>query len=232
MTKPADHTLRDIPLLASMPPYAREAIELQCRWRSFSADEQIIDRQSTNRDVFFITRGKIQVVMYSLSGREITFDDSEAGGHFGELAAIDGQPRSANVVALENTTVAIMSPDTFNRVLLDHPAIAQQLMIRMAKVIRTSTDRIMDLSTLGANNRVYGELLNLSKQGLRGDNTARIKPIPTHGDIASRVSTTRETVARVLSDLARAELVRREATELLINDVARLTNMVEEFRGH
>ena len=125
-----------------------------------------------------------------------------------------------------------MSPDTFNRVLLDHPAIAQQLMIRMATVIRTSTDRIMDLSTLGANNRVYGELLNLSKQDLRSDNTARIKPIPTHGDIASRVSTTRETVARVLSDLARAGLVLREPTELLINDVARLTNMVEEFRGH
>ncbi len=232
MTGAGDHSLREVPLLTSMEPYAREAIERQCRWRNFKADEQIIDRQSTNRDVYFVTSGKAQVVMYSLSGREITFDDLDAGGLFGELAAIDGQPRSANVVTLENTMVAIMSPDTFNRLLSDHPDIAQQLMVRMAEVIRTSTDRIMDLSTLGANNRVYGELLSLCKLRLRNDNTARIKPIPTHADIASRVSTTRETVARVLSDLARAELVLREPTELLITDVARLTNMVEEFRGH
>ena len=214
-----------------MPSYAREAVERQCRWRNFKADEQIIDRQSTSRDVYFVANGKAQVVMYSLSGREITFDDLETGGHFGELASIDGQPRSANVVALENTTVAIMSPDTFNRLLSDNPGIAEQLMVRMAEVIRTSTDRIMDLSTLGANNRVYGELLSLCKLRLRNDNTARIKPIPNHADIASRVSTTRETVARVLSDLARAGLVSREPTELLITDVAKLTNMVEEFRG-
>ena len=231
MTAVSEHSLRDIPLLASMPSYAREAVERQCRWRNFKADEQIIDRQSTSRDVYFVANGKAQVVMYSLSGREITFDDLETGGHFGELAAIDGQPRSANVVALENTTVAIMSPDTFNRLLSDNPGIAQQLMVRMAEVTRTSTDRIMDLSTLGANNRVYGELLSLCKLRLRNDNTARIKPIPNHADIASRVSTTRETVARVLSDLARAELVSREPTELLITDVAKLTNMVEEFRG-
>ena len=87
------------------------------------------------------------------------------------------------------------------------------------------------MSTLGANNRVYGELLSLCKLRLRNGNTARIKPIPNHADIASRVSTTRETVARVLSDLARAGLVSREPTELLITDVAKLTNMVEEFRG-
>jgi CRP/FNR family cyclic AMP-dependent transcriptional regulator len=128
--------------------------------------------------------------------------------------------------------VAIISPDIFKRLLSDHAAISQQLMIRTVEVIRTSTERIIDLSTLGANNRVYGQLLSLSKEGLRSGNIARIKPIPTLGDIASRVSTTRETVARVLSDLARAGFVHRELSELLINDVARFTNMVEEFRGH
>src|SRR3546814_9391694 len=91
---------------------------------------------------------------------------------------------------------------------------------------------LMDLSTLGANNRVYAELLRLAKSGLRDDNSAVIRPIPIHGDIASRVSTTRETVARVLGDLARTDLVRRESEALIINDVDRLTEMVEEFRGH
>src|SRR3546814_11001643 len=79
----------------------------------------------------------------------------------------------------------------------------------LATVLRRATERIMDLSTLGANNRVHAEILRLARPGLKGDNTAVVAPIPLHGDIASRVSTTRETVARVFSDLARADLVER-----------------------
>ncbi|MEM9682978.1 MAG: helix-turn-helix domain-containing protein, partial [Pseudomonadota bacterium] len=84
---------------------------------------------------------------------------------------------------------------------------------------------------LGANNRVYAELLRLSKPGIRDDNTATIQPIPIHGDIASRVSTTRETVARVLGELSRSDLVRRMDDQLVILDVERLEDMVEQFRG-
>ena len=60
---------------------------------------------------------------------------------------------------------------------------------------------------------------------------AEIRPIPVHGDIASRVSTTRETVARVLSDLARKDIVERKKNALLIKDLAQLREMVEEVRG-
>jgi CRP/FNR family transcriptional regulator, cyclic AMP receptor protein len=66
--------------------------------------------------------------------------------------------------------------------------------------------------------------------GLEG-NRAMIKPIPVHADLAGRVSTTRETVARVLNDLARKKIVEREKGALAILDVRRLSAMVEEFRG-
>ncbi len=230
---PADETpsLAHVEIFKGLPADAVEALQARCRWRTFSAQEQIIDRQSDSREVYVIARGRVRVVNYSLSGREVTFDDLGAGEYFGELAAIDNQPRSANCVALEDTTVALLTPDVFHALLLDHPSVALQIMKHMAQIIRTSTERIMDLSTLGANNRVYAELLRLAKQGTSAENTARIKPIPIHGDIASRVSTTRETVARVLGDLARNGVVRREAGALVVTDVARLEEMVEEFRG-
>src|SRR3546814_19122336 len=104
-------------------------------------------------------------------------------------------------------------------------------MAHLAQVIRTATARIMDLSTLGANNRVYAELLRLAKSGLRDDNSDVIRPIPIHGDIASRVSTTRETVARVPGDLARNDLVRRESEALIIQDDPRRPAKGGEFRG-
>jgi CRP-like cAMP-binding protein len=97
--------------------------------------------------------------------------------------------------------------------------------------VRSNTGRIMDLSTLGANNRVHAELLRLAKATLKPDNTAEITPIPIHGDIASRVSTTRETVARVLSDLTRQGIIEKRGHSLMVLDYERLEQMVDEVRG-
>jgi CRP/FNR family transcriptional regulator, cyclic AMP receptor protein len=105
------------------------------------------------------------------------------------------------------------------------------VMANLAAVIRTSTDRIVDLTTLGANNRVHGELLRQAASSATDDNTATIKPIPVHSDMASRASTTRETVARVLSDLAKKGIVKREKDSLVICDVMALEDMVDEVRG-
>jgi CRP-like cAMP-binding protein len=222
--------LAGISLLRELPQTVRHELEQRCRWRSIVAQQQIIDRQSTSKDVYFVVEGSVRVVNYSLSGREITFDDIVAGGHFGEMSAIDGEPRSATIEALENTTVAILSAEAFIAVLQENPDLALTLMVRMSAIIRRATERIMDLSTLGANNRVYAEILRLAKDDVRDNNTAVIRPIPIHGDIASRVSTTRETVARVFGELSRRDLVRRESNALRILDMDRLTEMVEQFQ--
>lgn len=200
-------------------------------WRRFAAHEQIIDRQSESRDVFFVVHGRVRVVNYSLSGREITLDDLGPGEHFGELAAIDGEPRSASVMALEDTVVASITPDRFLKLLENNPSVARHVMQQLAHIVRSSTDRIMDLSTLAANNRVQAELLRQARACASDGSVAEISPIPLHGDIASRVSTTRETVARVLSDLSRQGIVERRKESLAILDLERLEEMVEEVRG-
>ncbi|MEZ5647725.1 MAG: Crp/Fnr family transcriptional regulator [Alphaproteobacteria bacterium] len=224
------NTLRGINLFQKLADDVIEGLNRRCTWRRYRTNEQIIDRQDNSRDVYFVSRGTVRIVNYSLSGREVTFDDVQEGEVFGELAALDGAPRSANVVALTEVVVGMMSPELFRRTLLEQPDIPLLLMTRLAYIIRASTGRIMDLSTLGANNRVYAELLRLAKPNFK-DNTAVIDPIPIHGDIASRVSTTRETVARVLSDLNRKSIVLRRDNSLYIPDIVRLTDMVEQFRG-
>ena len=108
---------------------------------------------------------------------------------------------------------------------------ALRVMRTLAHVVRTSTERIMDLSTLGANNRVHAELLRHAQANMNDENQALLSPIPVHGDLASRVSTTRETVARVMNDLARQGIVERTKDALVVRDVRRLRDMVEEVRG-
>ncbi len=224
-------SLDAIRLLAGLSPLERENLAKNCAWKRYAAQEQIIDRDSDTRDIFFVVKGKVQVVNYSLSGREVTLGDVSAGGHFGELAALDGEPRSASIMALEDTVVAALPPESFLKVIAAHPEVTLFILQSLSRIVRRSTERIMDLSTLGANNRVHAELLRLSLQSMNGDNQALLKPIPVHGDIASRVSTTRETVARVMNELARSGIVKRTKDSLQVLDVEALRNLVEDVRG-
>jgi CRP/FNR family cyclic AMP-dependent transcriptional regulator len=224
-------SLDGIDLLSVVPPTIRAEILKQCRWQRFVAQEQIIDRNDDPDHVYFLVEGRVRVVIYSASGREITFDDLEAGSMFGELSGLDRAPRSANVMALTDATVAVLPTAAFRAVVTENPALALATMVHLVGVLRRANERIMELSTLGANNRVHAEILRLAILGGQPDGTAVIRPIPVHSDIASRVSTTRETVARVLSDLARARLVVRAADHLHVADLNRLERLVEDVRG-
>jgi CRP-like cAMP-binding protein len=101
----------------------------------------------------------------------------------------------------------------------------------LAGALRAATGRIFDLSILGTHNRIHTELLRIAIPAEDGANTAIIHPVPVHADIASRVSTTRETVARVLGDLGRQGLVQRDGDSLVVRDFEALTRIVKEFKG-
>jgi CRP/FNR family transcriptional regulator, cyclic AMP receptor protein len=231
LAAPQVHDLSGIRILASLTPEQRRDFEISCRWKRFGAEEPVIDQSDSTRDIYFIARGRVRVINFTISGKEVALEDIVAGGHFGELAAIDGQPRSSTVVAVEDSDIAKMAPERFLKLMRTHPSVAHEVMKALAGVIRTATERIVDLSTLGANNRVHGELLRQARIAKRDDNVAIIRPIPVHGEMASRASTTRETVARVFSDLTRQGIIKRERDALVITDYAALENLVDEVRG-
>jgi len=224
-----EYSLKTVALFAGLTAEARRAYEQRCIWRSYHRGEQIIGPISGTRDVFFVISGSVRVVSHSSSGREITFADLNAGDLVGELAAIDGGPRSATVVATSDTLLAIMAPATLRQLISDYPDAALLLLTRLANMIRTSTSRIMELSTLGAHNRVYAEILRMAKGNVILNSVTSINPAPTHSDIASRISTTRETVARAMGDLSRLGVISQHHGTLIVKDVARLAEMVEHF---
>lgn len=232
MAEEQSHTLDGIPLLSSLTKSERLELARQCRFKRFTAGEHIIDVQADGRDVHFVLEGTVRVVNYSPTGREVTLDDIGPGGYFGELAAIDGGPRSAFVMPQGGMAVtAAMPSPVFLTLLARKPLIGLDIMRRLARMVRQSDNRIMDLSTLGAQHRIQAELMRQAS-AISGDGrTATISPIPLHADLASRVSTTRETVARVLNDLARDGIIERRKNALVVHDLPRLTAMVEDMRG-
>lgn len=202
-----------------------------CSGRRYEAGQRILSHKDPTQDVYFIISGKVRVTIYSLNGKEITFRDQGAGEMFGELGAIDGEPRSAHVMALEDSLLASMPRETFWEVLSSYPEVAGFTLKRLASLVRRLSERVFEFSTLAVRNRIHAELLRLARENPRDDNTAVIVPSPTHADIASRISTHREAVTREYHDLAEAGIIEQRRGELVINDVARLENMVREVTG-
>jgi CRP-like cAMP-binding protein len=230
-TAAVPRSLAKIELFKGLPPSEIEGIEKLVRWRNFKAGEQILDRSSDNRDLFLVVEGAVRVVNFSRSGREVAYAVVNAGGFFGELAAIDGEPRSATVVAVNKATLASVSPALFVELMGRHPEMLMTVVRRLARIVRTCDDRIMDLSTLGAVQRVYLELLRMCKPDAAGAGFWVIYPMPPHKEIAARASTTRETVARVLSQLASDGMVEKRDKVLYIQNKTKLQAMADALEG-
>lgn len=226
MARNVQKSLASVPLLAELAPEKLCELEEAGHWRHYDAKEQIFDRDSDGAEIFFVVDGKVQILNYSPSGREVSFDEVEGGGYFGELSALDGGAQPASAVAVEETTVASFSAAAFQKLLLDQPKIAFVVLSHLVRKVRHADARIMDLSTLSAVDRVYTELLRMAMPRNDGCNAAVINPVPTHSEIASRAGTTRETVSRVLSNLAKATIVRREPDALRVLDLNRLAELI------
>ena len=218
-------------ILAGLDEDALADVERHINRRSFCAGAQIIEPESDSSDVYLILSGRVRIVNYSLSGREITLEEIGAGGCVGQLSAIDGQPRSACVFAVTDTVVGTLSPTNFETVVKSHPSVGWNVIRELARIVRTSTRRIVDVSTLGANERVIAEIMRRAQQVADANGFAKLSPVPVHSEIAGRVSTSRETVARVMGNLARRGLVTKDDDGLIVQDVRRLEEFLSQAIG-
>jgi CRP-like cAMP-binding protein len=230
--QPAGQSLEVVEIFDSVSPEERETLARKFRWKRYGADQQIISHLDESTDVFLVIEGMVRVVVYSPAGKEVTFRDIEAGEFFGELAAIDGLPRSATVAALTDSLVACVSAEVFWEILRTYPDAAALVMKQLTKSVRALTERVFEFSALAVRNRVHAELLRLAHHHMVDTNAALIRPAPTHTELANRISTHREAVTRELNQLSRDGLVERQAGALAILDVERLASLVQNVVGH
>jgi CRP/FNR family transcriptional regulator, cyclic AMP receptor protein len=109
--------------------------------------------------------------------------------------------------------------------------VAQAVMKGLVRNVRSLTKRVYEFSTLAVNNRIQAELLRLANLAPREGKGARLKPAPTHAEIASRVSTHREAVTRELNRLSRIGIIERQNGTLIVWDLVRLAAMLHEVTG-
>lgn len=202
-----------------------DEISRQCAWRHYEAGQRLVAREADDRDLHMIVAGTVRVTSYSVAGRETSFRDLHEGTSYGELSAIDGSPRSADVVALTPALIASLPPADFRALLREEWLVNERVLLRLTDLVRRLTGRVLDLSTLSVQQRICRELLRLAReQGVQG-NTARIDPAPKHVELAGMVSTYREQITRELSALVKSGVLAKDGHALLVRDLARLERM-------
>ena len=207
------------PMYSVFKSFSVETIEYlnrSCAVEEYSTNQQILTYEDKSTDVYFILKGEAQALNYNESGRSVRYALLKAGEFFGELAALDGLPRSATVVAKSDCTIGVLSGEKFSFLLDNHPSFNRTVMKRLVEVIRTGNERIREISLLGANQRICMELLRLAQ--LDSDNNLIIDEIPTQETFAQNLGISRETVIRAFQRLSERGAIERESRKMYIHD--------------
>jgi CRP/FNR family transcriptional regulator, cyclic AMP receptor protein len=210
---------------------SRERLALlaqQCAWYRYDKGAEIIGQQTTGRDVYFITSGSVRVRTYSVAGRQASFRDVPHGSVIGDIAAVDGGPRSTDITASVESVLAALPAAAFLQLLQEQPVVLERYLRYLTGLIRLLTTRVTELTTLAVPHRVQAELLRLARQSGTTGNAALIDPAPTHAEIADQVSTTREQVTRELSALTKRGLLVKQGRALLVKDLHELEQLLGE----
>lgn len=224
--------LRRIPLLASVSKETLKRIERQAKQLSFKKGQEIVARTEDVSDVFMLISGLARVTVISATGKAVNFRRVDPGDIFGEFSAIDGQKRSASVEATEPCTALCMNAHFFRELMERDPAFMNAVLTHLVGLLRSTTARIVEFSTMAVTNRIHSELLRMARAtGNDGGDLYEISPVPTHSEIAGRISTHREAVSREISRLKQIGIVERRGRALIVKDVARLERMVHEASG-
>ena len=224
--------LRQMPLLKSVSNDTLKKIEQQAKRLNFARGQEIVMPSDSQNDAFILLSGAARVSVFAASGKSVNFRRVDPGDLFGEFSAIDGQKRSASVEAVEPSTVLCISSDLFRELMESDSAFVHAVLNHLVALLRSTTARIVEFSTLGVTNRIHAELLRMARSAHGDDGRGyEISPAPTHSEIAGRISTHREAVSREISQLKQSGILESRGRSIIVKDFQRLEQMVSDAYG-
>jgi CRP/FNR family transcriptional regulator, cyclic AMP receptor protein len=192
--------------------------------RTFGAGETVVHQdEGESRSFFIIAEGSVNIAVLSSEGKQTILTRLRTGDFFGEMAILDGEPRSASVVAAEECMLLVLYRKPFLDILQRFPKIAIQMLVEMSRRLRRTNRHINTLSLMSIYGRVSDIILRLAKeQGEREGKFVVIRGRPTHQVLADMVGASRETVSRILSQLQKRQYIAIDRDKLVILDEAKL----------
>ncbi len=194
--------LNKVSLFANLPQKSLDEIERLSVLRRFPKNTILFIEGDESTHLYVVKEGKVSASVSGEDGREVILNYMGVGEYFGELALLDGKPRSATVRTVTACEIIAVSRSSFQDLLKTDPSFVLQVTSELTGRVRALTDSVKDLALLDVYGRVSNVLEKLSDDNGRIDN-----PKVTHQDIANMVGSSREMVSRIMKQLIIGEYI-------------------------
>jgi CRP-like cAMP-binding protein len=203
-------------------PLERLAALLQDR--RFSKGEIIFHQGDVGTALYIVRKGEVAIRLSSPEGKEVILSLLGRGDAFGELSLLDGESRSTDAVAREETHLLFLQRDVFRQFVAEHPEFTMDLLAVLSRMVRRVTQLVHDTAFLDARARLARVLLDLAKtQGAVSPEGTVIGPKLTQGELANLCGVTRESVNKWLRFYVREGLLSYESGQITLVDPERLS---------
>jgi CRP/FNR family transcriptional regulator/CRP/FNR family cyclic AMP-dependent transcriptional regulator len=188
--------------------------------RQYEQGEVIFREGDPGEVLYMVQSGQVRIFINSLDGSEtsvILF--GRAGDIFGELAVIDGLPRSATAVALDKTTLYTIQRQVFSQHMRHMPQLSFNFMYELTKKVRYNTRQMDSLTSLPVPQRLARKLMEMAQNyGRVQTHGVAIDMTLTQSDLASLIGATRESTNKALRDFRQKEWILLEQGQITILD--------------
>jgi CRP-like cAMP-binding protein len=195
--------LSTVPLFSTIGREELERLAEVTREKQYPKGSIIVFEDDPGDSLFIVREGRVKVVLVAEDGREVILGVLGVGEHFGELSLIDEQPRSAHVIAMDDTNLLVLRREDFKRRVETTPQLAWALLLELSRRLRRADGTIGGLVLLDVPGRIARLILDAATES-GGDTIER--PL-THQTIAQMIGASRETVSRAMSDFQEAGLI-------------------------
>lgn len=207
-----------------------EELRHHIRFQEFRKNEYILHKGAPGDSLLLLFTGRLQIISLSEEGKEVGLNFIEAGDYFGEIAIIDGGPRSAAVIANTTSVVGFLPKAQALKLFHNNPIIAERILTRLCQIIRQETQYRANLGSSKAYTRIYSVLF--SNTALRQPEVTKTTPkamsienLPNQQSIAMMANVSRETVSRALQALIKAGVIQKDTKRLIIRNPQLLTQL-------
>jgi CRP-like cAMP-binding protein len=209
-------TLARVPFFKDVDDLDFDRFDRRCIWRRYEDGEIVVDYEDESSDVYFIISGEVRVLIRTVAGKEIILAETRAGQFFGEMAAIDGVKRSANVTALTRSELCIMPALVFREVIFSSEKTCERILRLLTGRVRELNARLAEHSIFDLKHRLYSELLRMAGPRAGRPTEKAVTPPPFHHVLAARIGCRREQVTRELSAMAQEGLIEKTRGALVL----------------
>lgn len=184
-----------------LSPGGQEVLRHAGAARTIEAGSTIFTEGEPSDYVVVLLSGVVKLTKTTSDGRRILVELRRSGDIIGEVAAIDGQRRSASVSTITTVRALVIPASRFGDVVTAEPELAAGIMKVMAAKIREASDRRIEAATNTAISRVASRVVELAESTPAEDDGTVVLTTLTQQELANWIGLSRERVAQALRDL-------------------------------